>query len=227
MKSFINGILFLEFACLFILPILGYIGVGILNGGYSVLPLLGIAPLILFQFFAFSFWKSNTEKNKFSSFSVLLSFALVAYGYIKVHQDFWLFVTEKAILEVGAICLAFLVFSFFGKNDQGRKMSQDIGIGIPVILGAILLGSFYEFMLAWTKHSPYFENLNIVDLSILGASFLMDFLWIYPLLGKIARKEIIMADLGESKFGMTILIIEIFGWIILVPLFLYLLGYLN
>lgn len=225
MNRVLKSILFVEFICLFLLPFLGYIGSGILNKGYVMLPLLGIAPLILFQFLAYAFWKNESEQQKgLGVFSVFISFAFITYSYLQSHQNFWLYVTEMSLLEVGAICFAFILFSFFGKNKQGRKMGEDVGYGIPILLGLIILGSFVEVFNAWKAHSQLLSHFNSIDSLLYIGSFAFDVLWIYPLLGKLARREIEVNDLSDTKYGMTIIISELIAWVIVVPTLLYFLG---
>lgn len=214
-----------EFIALMILPFLGYAATGVLNKGIGLIPFLGIAPLILFQLLAYAFWKNQTDEPRgFGKFSVLLSFAFITYNFFHSHGNIWLYFTEKYLLEVGAICLGFILFSFFGKNNQERKMGQDVGYGVPILLGAIILGSFIEVFTAWKNHSPFVQEFDFIEMSLLAGSFLFDVLWIYPLLGKMARKEIDIKDLSATKYGMPILLTEIGLWIFGIPILLYFTG---
>jgi len=70
MKKVIHFISLIELTYLLILPFMGYLGTGILNGSYFLMPLLGISVLFVYQILGYAFglkkWPPGITKVTFS-----------------------------------------------------------------------------------------------------------------------------------------------------------------
>ncbi len=228
MHKAISTISLIELVYLMLLPFMGYIGTGILNKGFFMLPLLGIVILLIYQILGYAFWQKKKEKSSLLSKIFLpVSIGLTLTNYIWLEEKFWLFWVEKTLFEVGALCISFILISFFGRNNSNRTMSQDLGVGIPIMLGLLFLGSFYEIGNAWVNNFPYSGSENLIHITAMILSFLMDILWIYPLLKKFAKREIKPADLTDSKMGMTLILAELGIWVIVIPALLGIMGFYH
>jgi hypothetical protein len=178
--------------------------------------------------FAYAFWVERSKRQKAIQYLFLpFSVAMTALNYVWLQENFWLFWTEKAVFEMGAICFSFLLIIFFSKNSKNESMAKEMGIGIPIIVGLILLGSIYEIFFAWLYHMPYLKENNYWHLISVSVSFILDLLWIYPLMKKFQRREIQMTDLSASKFGMILICIELGIWIIVIPVIFLIFGIIH
>jgi hypothetical protein len=228
MKKLLKPIAYIESLYLFILPFMGYMGTGILNHKFGMLPLLGIGFLIIYQMFAYAFWVENSNNKKATQHLFLpVSIALTILNYVWLQENFWLFWTEKAVFEMSAICISFLIIIFFSKNYKNESMAKEMGIGIPIMLGLILVVSIYEIFFAWLYHMPYLKENNYWHLISVAVSFVLDILWIYPLMKKFQSKKIQMTDLSASKYGMIIICVELGLWIIVIPATFLILGIIG
>jgi hypothetical protein len=228
MQKVFSLISIIELIYLMLLPFMGYIGTGILNKGYFALPLLGIAVLLIYQILGYAFWQKKKEKSSLLSKIFLpVSIGLTLTNYIWLEENFWLFWTEKTLFEVGALCISFILISIFGRNNSNRTMSQDLGMGIPIMLGMLLIASFYEIGKAWVNNFPYFGSENLLHLAAMIFSFFLDVLWIYPLLSKFTKRSSKPADITNSKAGMIFLMSELGIWVIVIPAILGIMGYLH
>ncbi len=211
-----------------LLPFMGYIGTGILNKGFFMLPLLGIVILLIYQILGYAFWQKKKEKSSLLSKIFLpVSIGLTLTNYIWLEEKFWLFWVEKTLFEAGALCISFILISFFGRNNNNRTMSQDLGMGIPIMLGLLLLASFYEIGKAWVTNFPYSGSENLLHLAAMIFSFFLDVLWIYPLLSKFTKRSSKPADITESKIGMIFLMTELGIWVIVIPALLGIMGFYH
>jgi hypothetical protein len=203
-------------------------GSGILNHKFGLLPLLGIGFLIIYQMFAYAFWvESNKRKKVMHHIFLPVSIALSILNYVWLQENFWLFWTEKAVFEMSAICISFLIIIFFSKNYKNESMAQEMGAGLPIFIGLILLVSIYEIFFAWLYNMPYLKGNNYWHLISVAVSFVLDMLWIYPLMKKFQSEEIEMADLSASKYGMIIICVELGLWIIVIPATFLILGIIG
>jgi hypothetical protein len=219
MKSTLSLLSYLEVAYLFILPFMGYIATGILNEKYVMMPFLGIGLLFIFQTIALGLWDyQKKSKNSATHFYILISIALTVFNFINTEESFWLFWAEKALFELGAFSVAMAFSSFFGKNS---------GLGLGAMLAGILLPGLWETATAWYNNNPYFSNGNQIYLIGIGLSTVLDALWTYQILNKLLKKEIIIKDMFDNRYGMTVIVIELILWIVGVPLTLFLMGFLG
>lgn len=227
MKSTLSLLTYLEVAYLFLLPFMGYIATGILNEKYTMMPILGIGLLFLFQIIALGLWDyQKKSKNSATHFYLLISIALTVFSYINTKESFMLFCAEKALFELGAFSIAISFVFFFGKNGGGYA-GDGLGLGIPIMIAGILVASLWETAIAWYNNNPYFSNGNQIYLIGIGLSTVLDALWTYQILNKLVKKEIIINDMFDSRYGMTVIVIELILWIVGVPLTLFLMGFLG
>ena len=227
MQKAFSIISLIEFIYLLLLPFMGYIGTGILNKGYHMIPILGIFVLLIYQILGYALWQCRKEKSSLLSKIFLpASIGLTLTNYIWLEENFWLFWTEKTLFEVGALCISFILILIFGMNDSNRTMFQDFVIK-PIGLGLLFLGCFYEIGMAWVNNFPYSGSENLLHLAVMIFSFFLDVLWIYPLLSKFAKRSLKPADITNSKTGMIFLMTELGIWIIVIPAILYIMGYLH
>ena len=228
MKSTLSLLSYLEVAYLFILPFMGYIATGILNEKYFMMPFLGIGLLFIFQTIALGLWDyQKKSKNSATHFYILISIALTVFSYINTEESFWLFWAEKALFELGAFSLAITYIFLFGKDISGQKATKVLGIGIPIMIAGILMASLWETATAWYNNNPYFSNGNQIYLIGIGLSTVLDALWTYQILNKLLKKEIVIKDMFDNRYGMTVIVIELILWIVGVPLTLFLMGFLG
>jgi hypothetical protein len=225
---FLQLLSYLEVGYLVILPFMGYIATGLLNEQYTMLPIIGIGLLFLYQTLAVGLWEYQKNSNdKRTHLFILLPIALTLFNYIYLAENFLIFWVEKAVFELGAFSAAFLLIIFTGKNEQGRSAKEDLGIGIPLIVAAILIASLWEMASAWYLHNPYFKDGNQFWLSSLALSCILDSVWTYLLLKKLLHGEIVISDVFSSKYGMTLIFVQLGLWIIVIPAVLALMGKLH
>lgn len=228
MKKVIQFTSLIELTYLLILPFMGYLGTGILNGSFFLMPLLGISVLFVYQILGYAFWsKKVASGNNKSHLFLPLSIALTLFNYVWLQENFWLFWVEKALLEVGAICLSFSIALYFESRNRKGKITDDAGKGYALILGAIFIASIYEMAKAWYINFPYDGPSSILHVSAMLISFVLDIFWIYPLLLDFSRGDSVAEDLTEGKYGMIIIIVELVLWVIAIPAIFLICGVIH
>jgi hypothetical protein len=228
MKKIIHFISLIELSYLLILPFMGYLGTGILNGSFFLMPLLGISVLFVYQILGYAFWSKKVRSaNNKSHLFLPLSIALILFNYVWLQENFWLFWVEKALLEVGAISLSFSIALYFESRNRKGKITDDDGKGYALILGALFIASIYEMAKAWFINFPYDGPSSILHVSAMLISFVLDIFWIYPLLLDFSRGDSVAEDLTEGKYGMVIIIVELVLWVIAIPAIFLITGIIH
>lgn len=212
----------IEFFYITLLPYLGYIGCGMINKTYTLMPILGIGMLFLYQILAAGLWEYQLQKNPHRNhLFIMLPILLTSLNYIFLGEGIWLFFIEKTLLEVAAIILAFTIILFFFKNSSGVSSWEFLGI-LPLLIVAILVASVWELADVWLRKNPYIQNKDYLYILNFSISFLLDFWWSFTVLRQVASGKIILHDLYSDDEGMWKILVQVGIWVLIIPIGLFL-----
>lgn len=150
------------------------------------------------------------EKN-IVQWLLALIFLILALRQALTKGSFTEFLLEKTALDalstVTAVTLALFVF----KNRQGKTAWQDIGL-LPLVFGAVIVGGSYLFVevyieILYAKNSSWFSYFQI------SAVFLMTVFAHLTALRSVIKNKVELKDVFEGKYGMVLILGQLFFWI--------------